>query len=69
MSLASDYASGIASAQSVVPNPWSGPGGQLVANVDLHGNCFLSLGGNTQTFTVPAAVILSFANWVTATFT
>jgi purine-cytosine permease-like protein len=68
MSLASTYAATIATAQTSLPTPFVGPGGLITATVAENGNCAITL-NNTQTFTVPPAMVLAFATWVTTTFT
>jgi hypothetical protein len=68
MSLATTYAAAIATAQNSLPTSFTGPGGLLNATVDEQGNCLLVI-ANSQKYSVPPAVMLAFANWVTTTFT
>jgi hypothetical protein len=51
--------------QSGAPNPYTGP--LISAKVDDNGNCQVNFNG--AIYTAPPAIVLAFANWVTATFT
>jgi len=67
MSLASNYAAAMASAEAGEPPTWSGPAGLLIASVTATGDCLLTVQGIP--FPVTAAVLLEFATWVTDTYT
>jgi hypothetical protein len=65
MTVASAYAATMAGVAA--PASWTGPEGQMVATVDINGNCQIVT--PAATFTVPAAVLVNFATWINATFT
>lgn len=73
MSIASDFAvtittevTAMADAEALRPAPYVGPGGLVTIKVLNDGNGQLSFG--TNTYPLPAAVAVSLANYLIATF-